>query len=220
MKKNSINALCILVIGFLLAYIVLPALLFLVGRGSTLGNYSSETPTTVMNTTPVMVNFHPQTQELLSPKNNLLFKTGEKLPVVLQQGIVMVPDAKADSAFSSGAIIDILISVLTLAAFVLLLIDFIKFIININKGKIFERLNIRYLSRFGLYLIIIGLLDCISGLIQETTFSQYGLSLIGYELSTGWSIPWADFLLGCFALLLARIWAVGMSMKEDQQLTI
>ncbi len=138
------------------------------------------------------------------------------MEVVIHKGIVMVPENMVHSDF----VWRIIIYALMFIAFILLMIDFVKFIININKGKIFDKRNISYLNRFGLYLIAIAFLDCIDGFVKEYYFNLVGLTMNGYEITSDWEIPWATFLLGLLALLLARVWKVGMNIKEEQQLTI
>lgn len=217
LKVNSINALCVLVIGFLLVSILLPGSIVLISYADALINPDVTTTTSPeAPMAPVDVTFSPSATELFAPSNSLSFNDGLDLPFVIHRGIVMVPD----DMVQPHLILNIVIYALILACFIALLVDFIKFIVNINRGKIFEPRNIRYLSRFGLLLIGIGLLDCLEGLTEQYFFSQIGLTLQGYELSSQWEIPWSTFLLGFLALLLARVWSEGMSIKEELRLTI
>ncbi|MCM1291666.1 MAG: DUF2975 domain-containing protein [Prevotella sp.] len=218
MKNNTINALCMLIIGMLLISIVLPGAMFFVSLMGAIFEPVNDSSGlhTYSELTPLEVNFQPKPDELLNPSNTLTFNEGQDLPVLIHQGIVMVSDEMSHSEFMWIVIL----SALNCVFFILLIIDFIKFIININKGRIFEKKNFKYLGRFGVYLIIIGLLECAGGLIREYYFSMTGLSLQGYELSSEWTIPWSTFLLGLLSLLLSNVWKVGMNIKEEQQLTI
>lgn len=198
MKTRSINALCILIVGFLLASILVPGAMIL---ASLIGAILTPNPTQQSDITdqtmPVEVYFIPTSDELINPTNTLKFNNSQELDVVIHKGIVMAPDNIVHTDF----IWRIIIYALMFVAFVLLMIDFIKFIININKGYIFDRKNINYLNRFGLYLIAIALLDCIDGLVKEYYFSLVGLTMNGYEVTSDWEIPglhsFSDSSLSC-----------------------
>lgn len=100
------------------------------------------------------------------------------------------------------------------------MIEFIKFIININKGYIFDNKNVKRLKRFSYYLISISVLKCVAGVIEDCLFSQLGLEMDGYSISSYWLLPWGTLLLGLLSLLMAQVWSRGIEMKEEQELTI
>ena len=107
-----------------------------------------------------------------------------------------------------------------LVLYVLLLIQFIRFIVNINRGNIFDNKNVTRLRRFAFYLISISVIKCLGGLIEDCMLAKMNLNLDGYELSTYWEMPWDTMLLGLLALLMAQVWSYGLQLKEEQSLTI
>ncbi|MBO4965725.1 MAG: DUF2975 domain-containing protein [Muribaculaceae bacterium] len=212
---KSINLLCVCIIALMIVSTFLPTTVVLTSYLSALGNNTGYPDAELSNLTPVEVSFNPDHEELYTPTNTLDFN-GEKLPVIMYQGIVMVPSSRVPSSL----IADIAVLVLTLICMILIIIEFIRLIININRGKIFESANIQYIWRLGIYLLISGALECVSGIIRESNFSSIGLKMNHYDLTSEWTIPWMTFMLGLLALLLARVWQIAKTMKEEQQLTV
>lgn len=217
MKKKTINALSAVIILILLGTIVLPAVMFIISIFVTsYCSSNSHSGDILQSNVPVEINLHPSEKEFLNPSFTLTFDNQETYPMSIYDVVIMMPTDRAVSDF----VWPIAVSVLLFLCFTLLMIDFIKFIININKGIIFEQKNLRYLNRFGWLLILTGIFECISDLLHDNYIQKLNLSLKGYTISYDSIVPWDIFLLGFLALLLARVWKCGMSIEEERKLTI
>ncbi len=165
----------------------------------------------------VDISFEPNFSTMLRGTDSLTFTNGERYQTIMTRSMIMVPKEKYSSGYSWGVNV---LYITCLVLYVLLLVQFIRFIININNGNIFDKKNVTRLRRFALYLISISVLKCIAGLIEDSMLSGLSLSLEGYTLSAYWEIPWDTMLLGLLALLMAQVWSYGLQLKEDQALTI
>ena len=50
--------------------------------------------------------------------------------------------------------------------------------------------------------------------------SNMPVKLGAYEVTTYWTLPWSVLIIGLISLLMAEIWARGLQMREEQELTI
>lgn len=165
----------------------------------------------------VDISFEPNFSTMLHGTDSLTFTNGHTYQTIMTRSMIMVPKEKWSANYSWCVNV---LYIICIVLYVLLLIQFIRFIININNGNIFDRKNVTRLRRFALYLISISVLKCIAGLIEDGMLSGLSLSLDGYTLSAYWEIPWDTMLLGLLALLMAQVWSYGLQLKEDQALTI
>lgn len=101
-----------------------------------------------------------------------------------------------------------------------LIIAFIRFIVSVNRGQIFDSINVVRLARIGWMLIAAGLLEVCSGISQTFLVGAIGFVSDGYMLKASWLPPFSEMLLGLFALMLAAIWKRGLAMQKEQELTI
>ena len=85
-------------------------------------------------------------------------------------------------------------------------IKFIKFILNINKGNVFDKKNIPLLRWIGCSYIYIFVYCFVLNSIIECD------EWIGAGTDT--------FVLGTFCLIIAEVFAIGIKLKEEQDLTI
>ena len=137
--------------------------------------------------------------------------------MMLDRATVLIPDSTRSDAlewmiigcYAAGVIL-----------FVCFVVAFVKFIININKGRIFVRKNIGLLRRIAWYLISVALLRCAGGIADDTMLSNMPVKLGAYEVTTYWTLPWSVLIIGLISLLMAEIWARGLQMREEQELTI
>jgi len=109
---------------------------------------------------------------------------------------------------------------LVIAALVILLIYwFIKLIFNINKSIIFEWKNVKLLRKIG--ILLIGFYVC--GIIFAFLFGNYASSLVsipGYFLDNSKFFSYGSLIQGIIALIVAEIFAIGLKLKEEQDLTV
>jgi len=87
-------------------------------------------------------------------------------------------------------------------------VAFIKFILNVNKDKVFIWDNVKLLRRIGWgYLILAFAFIFVCWLNKETweTIFDYNEDTIFF---------------GVFALIMSEVFAIGLKLKEEQDLTI
>ena len=99
------------------------------------------------------------------------------------------------------------------------IIQFYKLINAINHEVIFDWMNVRRLNRIGRNLLISFVMTQTYMLMNYWTATRL-FELEGYEHNL-----WCDFqsmtlIMGLIALLVGRIFAIGLQMKEEQELTI
>ena len=87
-------------------------------------------------------------------------------------------------------------------------IYFIKFILNINRNKVFIKENIRYLRWIGW-----GNLTCSAFVVLNTILLQIDVweNLLD---QTGY------FIFAIFGFIIAEVFSIGIKLREEQELTI
>ena len=98
-------------------------------------------------------------------------------------------------------------------------LQFIKFIRNINRSDIFCWANVKLLRKLGTSLLITFAATLTSTYMHTWQLSQV-LKIPGY--SYNWLNPFShsSLLLGVLAFVIAEVFAIGLKMKEEQDLTI
>lgn len=142
-------------------------------------------------------------------------KSGEYVPAMHAMMAVSVKTQEgAVSRVVSG-----LLDFAQLAAIVWSIVLFVKLIVAINRSDIFNWRNIRRLRRLGV-LLIVGF-GC-SLLVEYLSLCSLRevLSLQNYDLVLSDMVDITTFVLGLTALIVAEVFAIGLKMKEEQELTI
>lgn len=218
MKKTSINLLSILVIALLAVAYILPAASVLTTFITGFSHERTEQSVEMYaSSTPVQTNMLPSTKVLNNPTDSLTFSDGRTMPVVYQQAIVMAPD---HDFYTTSFICEVVINVVNIVLYCFALYMLARFVININKRRIFEDSNVKILNRFGIIMLVIALLDCVAGFVQTQVVQTAELVREGYEFAAVWVVPWGTFLIGAIALLLGQVWSLGLQMREEHDLTI
>lgn len=221
MKKLSINFLCVLIIVVLAASLLYPVykLGYSFGAGFRAGLEQAATNGKKADISNVDVYFEPDAERFLYPKDSLEFADGSKLPVTYTRGTVYV-DADKSNSLGTTAFIDLLCLVGQGVFFILMLVQFVKFVINLNKGRIFVADNVRRLRKIALWLILMSVFGFACVIADEVAVSNLGLELPHYRLSSYTAMPWDVLIIGLVALLMAQAWSRGIQLREDQELTI
>lgn len=220
MKKTSINLLCILIICILSGSVLFPAYYLgtTISEGFRAGwEMADRGDNREINFQSVEVYFQPTPECVIAPSDSIVSNDGVRYPMVVRQASVLTPTT---SSTSVSLWITGISYVFSLVCCLLFIIEFVKFIMNINRGEVFVSINVKRLRRFSLYLMIMALLNIISGISQELLLSSLSISLEGYAVSAYWTIPWSNLLLALLALLIAQIWSRGIALEEEQQLTV
>lgn len=219
MNKTTINLLCIIFLIILSASIIIPGVgmcgSFIAGvkDGATSVNKDvTALPGVPVEVTVNLIDFYPE-----ALKDSITADNDKIVPITITKGMVTVPASNYNLKVSSVVLICALAEVVI---FILLAIQVVKFVVNINRGVIFNRLNIKKLNKIGIYLLILAILQAGIGLAEDFAVSGMGITFEGMDITSTWSIPWSELLLGTMALLMAQVWNRGVQLKEDQELTI
>lgn len=218
MKKASINIVSALVILLLTVEYIIPSVttLAIIISGFTAEATYDESQS-VEPLMPVMTIMSPSAGVLENPTDTIVFDGGVRHPAILQEAIVMVPEHRF---YFQSFIYELVIYAVNVILSVIALYFLIRFIINVSRGTIFTRPNGRYLRVFGWLLIALGGVECCNGLVMSAMIDTANLSRAGYTFLANWEMPWNSYLLGCVALFLGQVWKLGISMREEQELTI
>ncbi len=108
---------------------------------------------------------------------------------------------------------------LAVVALLVIVVLFLKLIIRVNRGRVFEWSNVRLLRWLG------GIELAAS--VITTIFQIYGAALLSEQFAVrGFAPDYFSYIstmelsVGLVALIVAEIFAVGLKMKEEQELTI
>ena len=99
------------------------------------------------------------------------------------------------------------------------LVAFVLFVRNINKSKIFIHRNITLLRVVGWCLVATGIIDTADG-CYDTYLATQTLNLAGYVVDYSSAANITSVIFGLFSLVIAEAFAIGLKMKEEQELTI
>jgi hypothetical protein len=142
-------------------------------------------------------------------------KSGEFVPVA--HGLLMV-GMKTPKSLGVRVLAGVLTWV-SLVAIIWALVLFVRIIVAINRSDIFNWLNVRRLRRLGLLLIIDFGCTCLSAYLTLCSLRQvFGLE--HYELELPDTVSSTTLMLGLVTLIVAEVFAIGLKMKEEQDLTI
>lgn len=112
-----------------------------------------------------------------------------------------------------------LASLVSTVAIVWALVLFIRLIVAINKSQIFLWRNIRRLRVLGFMLLASFACSWLAEYINLCNLREV-LSIPGYGLDLTDATNVSTLLLGLCALIVAEVFAIGLRMKEEQDLTI
>lgn len=217
--KRKLNFLCVIVM-LVLSYSVLEAVYFLSLGFKTGIELGMNSKISAVQKEELM---HLETLHLL-PKdmsNSLLKdsilneKSGQYVPVSYDEMIVSV-NAQPSFLVKSISVLAVLGDFVTVIWAVIL---FIRIIIAINKSEIFNWRNVRRLRRLGVLLIIGFACSFLKSLLTVYNVEKV-LSLTNYSLSIADMVHTTSLVLGLSALIVAEVFAIGLRIKEEQELTI
>ncbi|MCC8187147.1 MAG: DUF2975 domain-containing protein [Bacteroides sp.] len=144
--------------------------------------------------------------------------TASFLPVIHGRMIVGLP-----SVDGTPSIWKAIWTLFLFLAFIVLvtacIVFFIRLIIAINQSDIFNWKNVYRLYKMGSCLIAIFALE-LTSVILTSRQAEHLLSIPGYEINPMDSLSFTTLILGGCALLVGEIFAIGLRLKEEQELTI
>lgn len=139
-------------------------------------------------------------------------KTQEAWPTQL---IVPMKDGLGPGAAAFKLLYTLLYGMAGVAA----LVAFILFVRNVNRSNIFTRKNITLLRVVGWSLAVAGFIATVDG-FYDTYLARQVFSLDGYVVDYGSAVNITNIAFGLFAVIVAEAFAIGLKMKEEQELTI
>lgn len=143
---------------------------------------------------------------------------GSQVPVIWHSGIFFL---KTSGNWPLAIALTTALCYMAIIVFAIrMLVLFIKFIVNINRGAIYDRKNVSRLDRIGIDLLIIALLAILTGLMQEIEIAYIAPMLKDYVIKSEWSMPWLTLTLAFVSRLVSQIMKKAIILHEEQSLTI
>lgn len=143
-------------------------------------------------------------------------KDGSAVSVLPFISMIGVPNDKADATNSIFlSLLDWIVTICCIYA----IVQFAKMIRNIHHNIIFDWANVKRLRRLGISLIFSFCCSSAILAINNYLVSQV-ISLKDYDFSIAFQLSDPTLLIGFTSLLFAEIFAIGLKMKEENDLTI
>lgn len=142
-------------------------------------------------------------------------KDGSQLAIKPLVSLVECPSMPT----SSAALWEAMATLVVIVGFIYTTVYFCKLIVQINRNIVFDWTNVKYLRRIGWGLIAIFFCAFVSVWITNYQLSQV-VALKGMEFNLLLAFSDPTFILGFIALLAAEVFALGLRLKEENDLTI
>lgn len=143
-------------------------------------------------------------------------KDGSTVSILPFISMIGIPNEKADATDSIFlSLLDWMVMICCIYA----IVQFVKMIRNIHRNIIFDWANVKRLRRLGLSLILCFCCSLVTFAINNHLVSQV-ISLKDCDFSIAFQFSDPTLLIGFTALLFAEIFAIGLKMKEENDLTI
>lgn len=142
-------------------------------------------------------------------------KTGEWLPAQYYETVLWV---QGDQRIVSTSIY-IIVQMVWLFAIIWAVVSFYKLINAINHQVIFEWINVRRLNHLGIALLIAFIMT-LAGNFFDYLYVQKEVEISGYTVNVFKIFDSIHLILGLMSLLVGRIFAMGITLREEQELTI
>ena len=145
-------------------------------------------------------------------------KTGVWMPSNIKEVVVYAPESEGAKFHVADIFVKSIFIIMALTAIIMLIYNFIKIMISVNKSEIFVWINVRRLRRIGLSFILIfiskALMSIYEGIVTAEMIKLSDYSILMESLSVNALVD------GMIAFVVAEIFAVGLRIKEEQELTI
>ncbi len=116
--------------------------------------------------------------------------------------------ANAGTANTWASLLEFLAAMFAIVAALVSFISFIRFILNVNRNKVFvwENVNLLRLAAYGLMIlaVVASCDELYSGCSYDDVYNHF----------------FDAFFFGVFNLIIAEVFAVGLKLQEEQDLTI
>ena len=156
---------------------------------------------------------HVDNKEQFQKTNNK--KTGEFVPAIYGKLVVSV-NTPVNIWLKFITMMCNFIGIFTM---IFSVVFFAKLIIAINKSRIFDWKNVRRLRWLGAILILNFICSAFPAYISAYELSGV-FSISGYSVNLSGLVSKLTLVLGLVALIVGEVFAIGLKMKEEQDLTI
>ena len=143
-------------------------------------------------------------------------KDGSTVSILPFISMIGIPNEKADA---TDSIFLSLLDWMVIICCIYAIVQFVKMIRNIHRNIIFDWANVKRLRRLGLSLILCFCCSLVTFAINNHLVSQV-ISLKDCDFSIAFQFSDPTLLIGFTSLLFAEIFAIGLKMKEENDLTI
>lgn len=143
-------------------------------------------------------------------------KDGSTVSILPFISMIGIPNEKADATDSIFlSLLDWMVMICCIYA----IVQFVKMIRNIHRNIIFDWANVKRLRRLGFSLILCFCCSLVTFAINNHLVSQV-ISLKDCDFSIAFQFSDPTLLIGFTSLLFAEIFAIGLRLKEENDLTI
>ena len=143
-------------------------------------------------------------------------KDGSTVSILPFISMIGVPNEKVDA---TDSIFLSLLDWMVIICCIYAIVQFVKMIRNIHRNIIFDWANVKRLRRLGLSLILCFCCSLVTFAINNHLVSQV-ISLKDCDFSIAFQFSDPTLLIGFTSLLFAEIFAIGLKLKEENDLTI
>lgn len=143
-------------------------------------------------------------------------KDGSTVSILPFISMIGIPNEKADA---TDSIFLSLLDWVVIICCIYAIVQFVKMIRNIHRNIIFDWANVKRLRRLGLSLILCFCCSLVTFAINNHLVSQV-ISLKDCDFSIAFQFSDPTLLIGFTSLLFAEIFAIGLRLKEENDLTI
>ena len=155
------------------------------------------------------------TESLAMPNELMNKKSGELMPTSIKNATVKV-------AVGERSMLNLLSMILCLiilnVSYLIVAYSFLRIIFAVNKSVIFEWVNVKRLRIMGIGFILMFIGNAILGFVQKYSFFKI-MDIENYKIINS-PFDGSILMFGVISFLVAEIFAVGLRLKEDQELTI
>ena len=149
--------------------------------------------------------------EVFNQKDNKTYTLQMQQPASFATAVADIP--------LSTTLIQVFISLTVIILYLMAFVCFFKFIFAVNRGKLFEKRNLRLLNRLGFCLISTFFLEVLFYLTDYQLLTSL-FDFKDYTIPFRASFSFIQLISGLSALMVSQILSIGKQMKEDQELTI
>ena len=154
------------------------------------------------------------TETAITVRNDI---TGEELRAWPTQ--IYVEPLEHEEFKGWGAIVQSIFALVAAVAFIIAVCVFVGFIVRVNRDHIFDWKNVKLLRWAGAGLLLYGIISSVWAVVgQVDTMQKFRLK--GYAVDWLSGIEFTPLMLGLIAFVAAQVFAMGVKMKEEQELTI